>query len=72
MSQAANLRPPILPLKELETPAWSELGMADWMKLESDVAVPVCDNPPCQVLDHAVIFVLSCAIICMEEYVFLS
>ena len=55
-------------LEEPETPMWCKLCVADHEKGKIDGGVPVCENSPRQVLQHAVVFILPSAVVIVEEH----
>jgi hypothetical protein len=37
-----------------------------------DLGVPTCHHPPCQILEHAVVFVLPCTVVSVKEHLLLA
>ena len=46
--------------------------MTHYQEGQSDVSVPSCDDPPQQVPDHIVVFILARAVVCVEVHISLT
>ena len=66
---AVDLRAPEEALEEAKTPVRTELGVSNNQKRVDNVSVSACHHSPHQVVDHCIVFVLSCAIVRMKIHI---
>ena len=67
--KATNLRASIQAFEQSKAPIWGKFGMSNHQKGHSDVGVSLSQCSPEKILYHAVILVLSGAVISMEEHI---